>query len=186
MKNFATRVHISLSAVLLLAGCGSDKAPLRPEYQVGEKVQLGPLTYTVLDSAWRSQLGDAGRPRYPEHRFLLVAVSIQNTGSSEATVPPFVVMSSSNQEVKESQGGEGVERWLGLIRNVGPKQTAEGYVLFDAPLGTYRLKLAESSDSGEERHTFVTIPARIDVEAPLTPPIAPPAAPTPAPGRPVK
>lgn len=183
MRNFARRARISLSAVLLLAGCGSGKPPLRPEYQVGEKVELGPLTYTVLDSAWRSQLGEAGRPRYPEHRFLLVSVSIQNTGSSEATVPPFVVVGSSNRELKESQSGEGVERWLGLIRTIGPKQTAEGYIVFDAPLGSYRVKLAESSESGEDRHTFVTIPARIDVETPLTPPIAPP---TPPPGQPVR
>ena len=147
---------------------------MRPEYQVGEKVELGPLTYTVLESAWRSQLGDPGRPRYPEQRFLVIGVQIQNTGSSEATVPPFVVVGSSNQEVKESSNGEGVERWLGLIRTIGPKQQAEGFVLFDTALGTYRLKLTESGDSGEDRHTFVAVPARIDIEQPIAPPVTPP------------
>lgn len=138
---------------------------------------LGTLTYTVTESAWKSQLGDAGRSRYPEQRFLVVALNIQNTGSAEATVPPLVIVGSSNREFKELQNGEGVERWLGLIRSIGPGQSAEGSVLFDAPLGTYRLKLAETSDTGEDRHTFVTIPARIDIEQPLLPTLTPPGQP---------
>ncbi|MBX9601748.1 MAG: DUF4352 domain-containing protein [Bryobacteraceae bacterium] len=160
----------------MLAACNSpDKAPPQAEFQMGERFSLGPLTYNVQESAWRSQLGDAGRSRHPEQRFLLVTVSIQNNSNSEVTIPPFVVRTAAGQEFTELSNGEGVDHWLGLIRTIKPKQFMDGVILFDVALASYKLKLTHSSDTEQERVAFVPIPARIDIEQPIAPiPGAPP------------
>lgn len=157
-------------SLLMLAGCHpADKAPTQAEFQMGERFTVGPLTYNVQESAWRSQLGDVNRPRHAEQRFLLVSLSIQNNSNSEVTIPPFVVKTASGQEFTELSNGEGVDRWLGLIRTIKPKQFMDGVVLFDVALATYRLKLTESGDNDQERVAFVPIPARIEVEQPIAP-----------------
>ena len=40
---------------LLAAGCDRQTS-IQLDHQMGEKVTLGPLTYTVVETAWRSQL----------------------------------------------------------------------------------------------------------------------------------
>ena len=47
---------------------------------MGERVQVGPLVYQVLESDWRSELGSGGRT--PKDRYLFVKVSITNSSGS--------------------------------------------------------------------------------------------------------
>ena len=90
---------------------------------MGERVTVGPLTYNVIETVWRSQLGDAFKLRLPEQRFYLVTVSVTNGGGAEVSVPLLTLEAQNGKSYLESTDGEGVENWFGLLRNLEPEQT---------------------------------------------------------------
>jgi hypothetical protein len=115
-----------------LSGCANRGNSSRTDYQMGERVTLGPLTYNVVETAWRSQLGDAFKVRIPEQRFLLVTISVTNGGGSDVSVPLLTLENHNGQSFRESDSGEGVDNWFGLLRNLNPAQTQQGRILFDS------------------------------------------------------
>jgi hypothetical protein len=151
-----------------LAGC-SRAAPARYEYPMGEKVPVGPLTYNVIDSSWQTQLGDAFKLRLPQQRFLLITVSVTNGGGSDVSVPLFTLENSNGQSFLESESGEGVDNWFGLLRTISPAQTQQGQLVFDVPLTSYRLRLTDGAGPGVEKYTWVSVPLRMDVDTVGTP-----------------
>ena len=153
----------------LLAGCSKSEPP-QPEATMGEKVTLGPLTYTVIDSAWQGQLGDAFKIRSPQQRFLLLTISITNGGGSDVSIPLLHVENSDGRDFVESDSGDGVDNWMGLLRNISPAQHQEGRILFDVPLTSYRLRLTDGAGPGAEKYGWVTIPLRVDIDGDLQTP----------------
>jgi hypothetical protein len=153
---------------LLSSGCRSLVAT-RAEYQMGDKVPAGPLIYNVVEKVWRSQLGDSFQLRMPENRFLLITVSATNTGSGEVSVPLLQLEAQDGKIYRELESGEGVDNWFGLLRTISPSQTQQGRMLFDVPLGSYRLRLSDG-DSASGRFTYVQIPLQIDDEPPVVSP----------------
>jgi hypothetical protein len=150
--------------VCVLAGCQRDVAT-RAEYPMGEKVPIGPLIYTVIENGWRSQLGDALKLRVPQQRFLSITLSVTNSGGSDVSVPLFTVENSNGQSFLESENGEGVDNWFGLLRIISPAQTQQGRIIFDVPLASYRLRVTDGAGPGAEKYTWVTIPLRMDVDS---------------------
>ena len=138
---------------------------------MGEKVAVGPLTYNVIESTWRSQLGDAFRVRSPQQRFLLLTVSVTNGGGNDVSVPLLSLENSAGQDILESDNGEGVDNWFGLLRNISPVQTQQGRLVFDVPLSSYRLRLTDGGEPGSEKYAWVTIPLRMDVDSELQAPV---------------
>ncbi len=156
-------------AVSLLAGC-RNVAASRTEFQMGDKVPAGPLTYTVVEKVWRSQLGENFQVRMPENRFLLITMAVANGGGGEVSVPFLQLESPDGKVYKELESGEDVDNWFGILRTLGPQQTQQGRILFDVPLGAYRLRLSDG-DSVSAHFTYVQIPLQIDDEPPPTSPI---------------
>lgn len=137
---------------------------------MGDRVVTGALTFNIIDATWRSQLGSGFNVRIPENRFLLISVSATNGGGHDISVPLLMVEGSNGKTYQELDNGEGVDRWFGLLRTLNPAQTQQGQLLFDVPLGTYRLKLTDGGESGPEHTAWVTIPLRMDPET-LTSPL---------------
>jgi uncharacterized protein DUF4352 len=156
----------------LLTAC-SHGEPRPSEFPMGEKVKMGPLTYTVIDSSWHSQLGDALKIRPPQQRFLILTLSITNGGGTDVSIPLLSIENAEAQTFLESDNGEGVDNWMGLLRTISPAQTQEGRILFDVPLTSYRLRLTDGAGPGIEKYGWVAIPLRMDVETDVQ---------TPAPG----
>jgi hypothetical protein len=137
---------------------------------MGEKVVLGPLTYTVIDSAWKTQLGDLLKLRLPQQRFLLLQLSVTNNSASEVSIPLLQLENYNGQSYVESDSGEGIDNWFGLLRTIRPKETEQGQILFDAPLASYLLRVTDGAGPGAEKYSRIAIPLRIDVESqPLVP-----------------
>ncbi len=151
-------------AVLPIAGCRNVSAT-RAEYQMGDKVLVGPLTYNVVEKVWRSQLGEGFQMRMPENRFLLITVSATNTSNSEVSVPLLQLEAPDGKVYREVETGEGVQDWFGILRTLTPSQTQQGRILFDVPLSTYRLRLSDG-DSTSTHFTYVQIPLQIDDDTP--------------------
>ncbi len=163
-----------LAACAALSGCSRSSKPggSLGIFPMGERVSVGPLIYTVQDAEWHDQLGEGPGARMPKHRFLVIRLSVTNSGIREADIPPMSVITPAGQVYEELSQGEGVAEWLGYWRTVRAAATEHGRVLFDAPSGSYRLRVGAG---GDDEETFALI------EIPYQPP---PALPAPAVGSP--
>jgi Domain of unknown function (DUF4352) len=160
---------LALAISLLSASCHQQVTTSRAEYQMGEKVPAGPLTYNVVEKVWRSQLGEMFQTRMPQNRFLVITVSATNGGGSEVSVPLLQLEGPDGKLYTELENGEGVDNWFGILRTLEPAQTGQGRILFDVPLSTYRLRLSDG-DSVSGHFSYVQIPLQIDADPPLVSP----------------
>jgi hypothetical protein len=119
-------------------------------YAAGDKATVGPLVYNVTDTEVADKLGDdPNSERTPQDRFVLVRVSVSNSGPEEEPIPAMTLVDDGGHNYTELSDGAGVTNWLGVVRKVGPTQTETGVVVFDAPTKHYRLRLNDPLDEKE-------------------------------------
>lgn len=140
---------------------------------MGERVPVGQMTYSVVESTWRTQLGELFKTRNPEQRFLLIKVSVTNGTGKDVSIPLLTLEGPNGQTYPELADGAGVDNWFGVLRTISPGQTQQGNVLFDVPLTTYKLRLPDVNDSGFGGYASVQIPLQIEPELPIQSPINP-------------
>lgn len=156
-------VCVLTAALLCAAGCRGRKA--EAVHPMGAPVTVGDLSYTVYHTEWHDELpGDAG-PRKPQHRFLLVTVSITNNGPEDAAAPLLTVIDKNGKETLELDKGEGVPQWFGLLRRIRSTQTETGTLLFDVPPGDYTLRVSSGGDVEKEQTALVNLPYREEAPA---------------------
>ena len=132
---------------------------------MGERVPIGPLSYTVIESSWQTQLGDVLKLRIPQQRFLLIRLSVTNGGGSEVSIPLLQLGSYNSQSYREVEDGEGIANWLGLLRTLRPAETLQGQIVFDVPLTSYRLRVPDGAGPGAEKYAWVAIPLHMEIDA---------------------
>jgi hypothetical protein len=134
-----------------LAGCSSASSNSRPViYAAGDKATVGHLVYSITDTEMTQQLGDdAATARTAQNRFFLVKVSVLNSGAEDQPIPAMTLVDDAGQDYTELADGTNVAQWLGVVRKVGPAQTEQGVVVFDAPAKHYRLRLSDPTDDRE-------------------------------------
>jgi hypothetical protein len=159
-------------SILILGGCQQQKQT-RTEFAMGEHVPVGQMTYSVIESAWRTQLGELFKIRTPEQRFLLIRVSVTNGTGKDVSIPLLTLEGNNSKTFREIADGEGVDNWFGLLRTISPGQTQQGNVLFDVPLTSYKLRVPDINETGFEGYASVAIPLRMDAELPIQSPINP-------------
>ena len=160
---------VPAACAVFLAGC-TPQGAVRNEYPLGEKVPIGPLTYTVVETAWKSQLGQMLKIRVPQKRFMLITVSVTNGGGHEISVPLLQLEDANGKVYPESDNGEGVDNWFGILRNLNPAETQQGRLLFDVPLTSFKLRLTDGGDPGTEKYAWVQIPLRMDIDSSIQSP----------------
>jgi len=157
------------AALLVLTGCKRE-TPAQTVYSMGERATDGPIVYNVVQTVWKSQLGDLLNTRVPQNRFLVITISATNSGGRELALPFFTLETSNGQEIKELENGDGVENWFGLLRTLQPAENHQGNIVFDAPLSSYRLRLTDGGEPGTEKLVWVEIPLRMDVDTSVSGP----------------
>ena len=140
---------------------------------MGERVPVGQMTYTIVESAWKTQLGESFKTRSPENRFLLLKLSATNGTGQDVSIPFLTLEGTNGQTYRESSSGDGVDNWFGLLRTISPGQTQQGNILFDVPLSAYKLHVPDIADPGLEKYVVVNIPLQLDTELPIESPVAP-------------
>lgn len=153
---------LALLSVLSLS-CKEQEGP-RSEAHMGDPAVAGPLTYTVIEARWRSQLQAFPTARFPERTFLLIKLSVTNSGGSEVSIPFLKLETSKGETFTEVENGAGVDGWLGVLRRVGPAQTEEGWILFDVPTNSYKLRLTDGNVE-REHLAYVSIPLSMETES---------------------
>ncbi len=162
-------VAVCLLPLLWLPACSSRKeAGDGKMYRMGERAQVGPLIFTVLDTEWLDQLGDPPNAVLPQRRFLAVRMSITNSGITPVTVPLMSLVSPSGERYPELEDAHGLGQWFGLIRTIKPADTLHGRVLFDAPPSEYQLKLTYGTGD-PETDTVATVDLPLQLTRPRVP-----------------
>jgi hypothetical protein len=158
----ASAKFLLLSIILTLSACrGGKDASHIGTFRMGERVQAGPLIYTVLESEWKSQLDGNGRT--PKNRFLFIRVSITNSSGANVSAPAFTLRGPGDTTYEEvTEGLDGVRNWLNILRTIAPAQTETGYVIFDAPVAAYKLVMSDAGEVGNEKYAQVDIPVELD------------------------
>ncbi len=131
---------------------------------MGEPVQVGPLTYTVLEAEWHRQLGEGPGARLPAHQFLALRMTVTNGGSREFAIPSMSLIGPGGESYPELTDAQDVPEWLGLYRTLKPADTDRGRVLFDVPRGVYKLRVADdAADPEQERWALIEIPLQLEL-----------------------
>jgi hypothetical protein len=154
-------------AASLLCSCGdSEKSSAPRTFNLGDKVELGHISYQVFDTQWLTHLGEGADARIPQHRFFLVRLSAFNSLSTSIIVPNFSIEDDNGNTYAELSGGEGVNQYIGYLRNVKGTDSAQGNALFDAPPRHYKIKLGDETG---EKFAYVDIPLTFTSENPDIP-----------------
>ena len=153
-------------AILSLTSCVGGKATTPRVYEEGSRVEVGHLIYTVFETQWLPQLGSGDTARMPKNRFLLVRLSVVNSGSEELDVPNVSLKDDQGNAVEEMSDGEGVAQWVGYVRKIRPADSLSGNIVFDAEPKHYTLRL---TDENGENAAIVDMPLTFSAEAPPSP-----------------
>jgi len=148
-----------------LVSCGGRPWEVRT-YPLGQKVQLGSLTYLGIETEWYPQFGEGPMARAPQNQFLLVRLSVTNSGDAEAPVPNFLLEDTVGHRYPELSDGTGVQDWIGALRTLAPADTLVGNALFDVPGGHYTLHIFDPDDRHEARLDLPFTFQQAPVEAP--------------------
>ena len=153
----------SITAVLFLSAlgsCGKSIIDART-FQMGEKVQVGPLIYTVLAAEWKTEFGNGFDRRVAKDRFLVIHLTITNGGGGEAGAPLAQLVDAAKKEHGELQDAKGLPQWMGLLRRLSPAATEDGRIVFDVPVGLYKLKVSDGAVE-DEKVALVDIPLELN------------------------
>jgi len=163
------------SAAVFLIGCSDNGTGLGvfviggpKRYPMGDKVEVGHVTYRVLETQWMTQIPQDPTPRIPQNRFLLVRVSAANGGGGDASVPGLTLVADDGKTYSELSAGEGVPQWIGMLRKVKPADSLQGNVVFDAPPRHYNLRV---TDENSDTAALIDLPLNLTPEAPPQIPI---------------
>jgi hypothetical protein len=141
-----------VSLFVALTSCGSEKIHT---YNMGDRVQAGPLVYAVEETHWYPTLGSDPNPRVPVNRFMVVRVNVMNNGATDSGIPTLTLIGDKGEMYNELTDGTGVASWLGVVRRIKPVISEDGNVVFDVPPEHYRLRVA---DEFEQIESYIDIP----------------------------
>jgi len=122
---------------------------------MGEKATLGHIIYSVYETQWVPQFGEAPTARVPQHRFFLVRMAAVNSSGADLIVPNATIEDDKGNSYPELRDGDGAPDWIGYLRQVKPAESTRGNLLFDAPPAHYKLRI---TDENEETSAYFDIP----------------------------
>jgi hypothetical protein len=169
-----TVVVCSLAAMAILStGCGAGRSAAQKSGKMGDRMQVGPLIYTVLDSEWKTSLGESAETKYPKSRFLILRLSVTNSGVSECAIPSLTLEDAAGNRYQEGVDGQAIPEWLAVLRRVKPAETEQGRIYFDVPTGAYKLRVTDDADPEQAKVAWIEIPFHVEQEGAVPMPSLP-------------
>ena len=149
----------------MLIGC-TPSAPKIVTYEMGRRVSVGHLVYTVFETQWLTRLGSGASVRIPEHRFFLVRLSAVNGGSEQMAIPNLTIEDDQGNSYDELSNGEGVPQWVGYLRQAKPAESIDGNVAFDVLPRHYKARVFDETG---DHSALIDIPLNFNAESPEAP-----------------
>jgi hypothetical protein len=149
----------------MLTGC-TPSAPKIVTYEMGRRVSVGHLVYTVFETQWLTRLGSGASVRIPEHRFFLVRLSAVNGGSEQMAIPNLTIEDDQGNSYDELSNGEGVPQWVGYLRQAKPAESIDGNVAFDVLPRHYKARVFDETG---DHSALIDIPLNFNAESPEAP-----------------
>ena len=146
----------------ILGSCSKSTEPVQT-FHLGEKVTVSPLIYTALSAEWKTDLGDG--KSVAKDRFLIIQLSITNSGGASVGSPLTQLIDAQGKEYGELQEVKNLPHWLGLLRGVSPAATETGTIIFDVPLGLYKLRVSDGNIENEKT-ALIEIPLELNSQPP--------------------
>ena len=170
------RIVLALGAVALLvasASCRKQPASGGRVWRMGEQVQVGPLIYNVIEAEWHADLKVGEKQVLPQHRFLLLRVSVTNSGGRPTGVPGLTLESAGGASYYEQTDIDGFPDRLPPLRRLAPAETLDGRVLFDAPQDAYKLRVREEGEpeQPEDKLAAALIEIPLNLPSPVSIPV---------------
>ena len=128
---------------------------------MGDPIRCGWFSYTVLEVAYKSQLGDGTLAKRPRNGFLLIRLQATSSAGETVSIPFMRLESEGGEVIPEIDDASSLSNWLGVLRRVEPGATETGWLVFDALPGTYGLRLSDGV-LDNEKTVFVKIPVQVD------------------------
>jgi len=165
MRYFCPILPTAAAAAALFLGACSRREPATQVhvYEMGQKVEIGHIIYTVFETRWETQLGQSINARIPQNRYFLVRMTAVNSSAADELIPNVTVEDDNGNSYTELSNGEGVPSWMGFLRQVKPAEAAQGNVLFDVPPKHYKMRV---TDENGDAAALIDIPLRFDAEIP--------------------
>ena len=167
------RVHylagVVVAAAMLGGGCSAVTQSERV-HQMGDLATVGPVIYNVLETEWRAGLGETFQQKIPKNKYLLVRLTITNSGNKDVAIPLLSLEDQAGNSHMEVSEVEGLSGWLGLLRVVEPAGTLQGVIVFDVPVGDYRLRVTDGGELESEKTALVEIPLTLGTPDPIRSP----------------
>jgi hypothetical protein len=157
-----------LALLAITAGCtsGGGQAGAKVQ-QMGERVQVGPLAYDVLEIEWHPMLGGQ-QPKSTENRFAALRLSITNSGRQEVRLPLLQMVDDKGSSTMELTEVKGLEEWLGVFRTLKANETLQGRIAFELKPQDYRLRVTDAGEPEAEKTALVAIPLRFSSREPAS------------------
>jgi RNA polymerase subunit RPABC4/transcription elongation factor Spt4 len=119
-------------------------------YAEGESVRIGSFVYSVNDSMWRSAIGGQYNRQDANASFLVVEVSVTNSGNEGAMIPSLELTDNKKNDYESSSKSWVLDRSIGALDRLNPGVTKTGLVVFDVPMKEgYKLKAYAGTWSDE-------------------------------------
>jgi hypothetical protein len=156
----ACRSLLPLVLALSLASCSAPQVKMRTA-NLGDRIEVGHIIYTVFDTQWLTQIGQGVDAKIPQNRYFLIRLSAANSSSSPVMIPAATIEDDDGKTYNEISYDVGAPNWLGMLREVKTAEAAQGNIAFDVPPRHYKLRI---SDENEQNPVLVDIPLSLGSE----------------------
>ncbi len=117
--------------------------PKEKVYKMGDSVHVGYTTYALWKAWWSDRLSNnqfLNQP--PNAKFLFIDITVRNNDKKARTIPPFKLIDEDGAEYDSDSSAWAIEGALGLLTDLNPSVSKQGFVVFDVPPErTYKLKV---------------------------------------------
>src|ERR1035441_6913920 len=85
---------------LSLAGCSTPEVKLRTA-NLGDRIELGHIIYSVYDTQWLTQIGQGVDAKIPQNRYFVIRLSAANSSNAPVMIPATTIQDDDGKTYNE-------------------------------------------------------------------------------------
>jgi hypothetical protein len=152
----------------------TEGAPALVIHSVGESFTVGYWTYCVNSVDSQAWLPDMGQMKACDSgNCVVIDLTVRNDDTTSSTRPVVTLVDGAGRDFSETDTWSNTQ--LSQLQQLNPGVSKRGYIYFDAPRGSYRLKVSGGYTSGVDALVnLMTAERSAEARSPTLQPYAPP------------